>query len=343
VACTKGPYEEGTFCGFINPLDPCAPQPDGYGPVPTADTVAGFQSYQQFHSWANDAVSPASYKRVFVDLDGAIVADSYLGFYTLTSYSVDECAAKCDGNSLCTSFNIYIERDPQWNPWLCSCDSPPSMTNFKCSIYGSSIDSSLATNKGETREKFEVVIAGSNGYVKSSGSGSNDSNTNTVATTATAGAGTTSALTTATTAATTAQQSPAPTTTSRPGDASCPTMPAPPVPKGCKNLQRLKGIHNHPKKCVGKQFFPGPFNAELCGTMARSHNANLSKTSSSRCKSVNSFMVKQDGKPKGTYCNLFSETYEPSVGTDSIGWVGGTYYETESSYSFEVDDSVILT
>lgn len=24
--------EEGTYCGFINPLDPCAPQPDGYGP-----------------------------------------------------------------------------------------------------------------------------------------------------------------------------------------------------------------------------------------------------------------------------------------------------------------------
>ena len=31
--CVTHP-EAGTYCGFINPLDPCAPQPDGYGPVP---------------------------------------------------------------------------------------------------------------------------------------------------------------------------------------------------------------------------------------------------------------------------------------------------------------------
>ena len=32
-ACVTQP-EAGTYCGFINPEDPCAPQPDGYGPVP---------------------------------------------------------------------------------------------------------------------------------------------------------------------------------------------------------------------------------------------------------------------------------------------------------------------
>lgn len=34
--------EAGTYCGFINPLDPCAPQPDGYGPVPSPDTASAF-------------------------------------------------------------------------------------------------------------------------------------------------------------------------------------------------------------------------------------------------------------------------------------------------------------
>lgn len=33
-ACPTQP-EAGTYCGFINPEDPCAPQPDGYGPGKT--------------------------------------------------------------------------------------------------------------------------------------------------------------------------------------------------------------------------------------------------------------------------------------------------------------------
>ncbi|KAG9984167.1 hypothetical protein KCU72_g22087, partial [Aureobasidium melanogenum] len=41
TACPTTP-EEGTYCGFINPEDPCAPQPDGYGPKVTPDTVSAF-------------------------------------------------------------------------------------------------------------------------------------------------------------------------------------------------------------------------------------------------------------------------------------------------------------
>lgn len=38
------------------------------------------------------------------------------------------------------------------------------MTNVKCTLWGYPVDGSLATNTGETRYDFVVVIAGSNGY-----------------------------------------------------------------------------------------------------------------------------------------------------------------------------------
>lgn len=123
-ACPTTP-EEGTYCGFINPEDPCAPQPDGYGPVPTPDTVSAFYAYAPFHSMASAAPTtiPAAasatasgiatvYNQTFKDLNASSSAQSYIGLYTLQTYNATQCAALCDGTSLCTAFNIYIERDP---------------------------------------------------------------------------------------------------------------------------------------------------------------------------------------------------------------------------------------
>lgn len=119
--CVTQP-EAGTYCGFLNPLDPCAPQPDGFGPVPTPDTASAFLAYDKLHASASAAptVIPSSegtqYTQVFKDLDAATSAQSYLGLYTLKEYDVAECASKCDCTELCTSFNMYAERDPSLNP-----------------------------------------------------------------------------------------------------------------------------------------------------------------------------------------------------------------------------------
>lgn len=53
-ACVTQP-EAGTYCGFINPEDPCSPQPDGYGPVPSPDTASAFLKYSKLHSSAQAA------------------------------------------------------------------------------------------------------------------------------------------------------------------------------------------------------------------------------------------------------------------------------------------------
>lgn len=47
-----------------------------------------------------------------------------------------------------------------------TCEDPPSTTVIKCVFWGGPVTSDTATNEGQWREDFHVVIAGSNGYVK---------------------------------------------------------------------------------------------------------------------------------------------------------------------------------
>ncbi|KAF2227705.1 hypothetical protein BDZ85DRAFT_189928, partial [Elsinoe ampelina] len=159
--------------------DPCAPQPDGHGPGNL--TVDAFMNNPDFKQAALSAPSTvnsgsSTYNRIFSNLQGSVSANSYLGLHTLDAYDVNKCAAFCEETNLCTSFNIYIERDPALNPtkndstaptvWGYWCPLPDAVTNYKCTLWGSALDASLATNKGQWRKDFEVVITGSNGYDK---------------------------------------------------------------------------------------------------------------------------------------------------------------------------------
>jgi len=161
------PYEVGTYCGFINPEDPCAPQPGGWGPVVVPDTAAQFLANAPFVSAAVNAPVPTGYANTFKNYNASVNANSYLGMHTLASYDVAGCAGWCDNTTLCTAFNIYIERDPAWNPDQCSCQNTASLTNFVCTLWGSGVEPAAAVNQGGWRDAFQVVIAASNGYEKS--------------------------------------------------------------------------------------------------------------------------------------------------------------------------------
>ncbi|KAF1836398.1 hypothetical protein BDW02DRAFT_242372 [Decorospora gaudefroyi] len=158
--------EVGTYCGFINPDDPCAAQPNAYGPKTDPDTADAFKSNSVYHDLANSAKAPSGYVSSFVNQYGSVTGSGYLGYKELTSYDVNSCASYCDETSTCTGFNMFIERNPQWNPRQCSCTEPPSVTRFKCSIWGQDVNNGTATNYGQGQDGFEVVIAGSNGYNK---------------------------------------------------------------------------------------------------------------------------------------------------------------------------------
>ena len=87
---------------------------------------------------------------------------TYLGLYTLETYDTIKCQQYCDAATACYGINIYIERDPSVAP-ADGCDNPSSITNFKCTLWGSAVTADAATNTGQYRDNFQVVIAGSNG------------------------------------------------------------------------------------------------------------------------------------------------------------------------------------
>ena len=297
-ACVTQP-EAGTYCGFINPLDACAPQPDGYGPVPTPDTPSAFLAFSQLHASASAAptVVPSSdgtqYTQVFRDLNGATSAQSYLGLYTLQKYDTAACAAKCDCTELCTSFNLYAERDPSLNPtnndstydpgyptvWGQNCPNPPSMTSFKCTLWGSNIDSSTATNTGYTNRQFQVVITASNGYDK--------------------------------------------TNVTIP--AAPPSVPNP-QPKNCGG----KAI-DAPNFWLGSKFFPGPFNPLVCGDYASKQSAVNTAAGASKVSMYNAYYLHKSGKPHGTQCSLYNSVL------DAAKWAtysGSNDYQCKQSWTF---------
>ena len=147
--------------------DPCSPQPDGQGPSPPNDTVDAFESYDVFSNTALNAATPQGYALSFSNLKASSNANSYMGFYTFSTYDTIKCQQLCDSVDLCTAFNIYFERDPTIAPNDASCPNPPSFTNIKCSLWGSGVTPQTAVNTGQYRSQFHVVIAGSNGQSNS--------------------------------------------------------------------------------------------------------------------------------------------------------------------------------
>ncbi|MCJ1485749.1 hypothetical protein MMC06_005924 [Schaereria dolodes] len=141
----------------------CAVQPAGSGPVPTPDTVAAFSADPDLQAFSQNAPTPDGYVEAFQGATGSLSASNYMGLYTLASYDTLTCASQCDQASGCQAFNVYIEPNYHKN-----CPNPPSTTNFKCTLWGAPVSSAEATNTGQWRDSFEVVIAGSNGYNKDS-------------------------------------------------------------------------------------------------------------------------------------------------------------------------------
>lgn len=55
-----------------------------------------------------------------------------------------------------------MERDPKWDP-TDACPNPASITNYKCTLWGSAVTEQTATNVGQWRNQFHVGVTGSNG------------------------------------------------------------------------------------------------------------------------------------------------------------------------------------
>lgn len=139
--------------------------PAGFGP-PSAGP-ASFIVNPSYDFISTVAPAPPGYTAAFRNEDGATSQANYMGFYTLESYNTTQCGELCDNAGGCQAFNIYFERDPLLNP-APACPNPPPTTNIKCSLWGSPVSDDTATNRGQFRQQFQVLIQGSDGFNKGS-------------------------------------------------------------------------------------------------------------------------------------------------------------------------------
>ncbi|KAH0346568.1 hypothetical protein KCU81_g3943, partial [Aureobasidium melanogenum] len=126
------------------------------------ETPAEFLAYTGYSNPALNAVTPPGYTNTFTNLQASSNADGYGGFTVLPSYDVASCAAQCTSRANCQAFNIYFERSPAAAPSNCT-----SAATIKCVFWSGAVTSSNALNTGSTQNNFQIVIAGSNGYVAS--------------------------------------------------------------------------------------------------------------------------------------------------------------------------------
>ncbi|KAF2768369.1 hypothetical protein EJ03DRAFT_262594, partial [Teratosphaeria nubilosa] len=141
----------------------------GCNPAPAStDTAANFASNTAYQNAALNAVTPAGYQLAYQNATGSSQGVyGYMGYSVLSSYDVKGCSASCDATVGCQSFNIYYERDPSTDP-TDTCTNPASTVVIKCVYYGGPVTQASATNYGQYRDDFQVLISGSNGYVNHS-------------------------------------------------------------------------------------------------------------------------------------------------------------------------------
>ncbi|KAH0025912.1 hypothetical protein KCU78_g4558, partial [Aureobasidium melanogenum] len=144
----------------------CAIQPTGYGPT-SPDVADDPNSFLSSTLLAGSALTAPQwvngFHRTFQNKQASVSGCSYQGYKTYQTYDVTQAAADCKNIAGCKGFNIFYERDPTKDPGS-GCPNPASTTVIKVSFWGNLIGENLATNKGQYRDQFQVVIAGSNGY-----------------------------------------------------------------------------------------------------------------------------------------------------------------------------------
>jgi len=174
-----------------NTYGDCGPQPTGYGPLPTDDSIESFYSSPAIHdlsALAPAPKTPTNYTRVFSLAEASYTGSTYLGHFELHAYSPEACATRCNTydsvlnkldleltteasissspetpEQLCKGFNIYFERSPSIHLGP-ECKTASSRTLIKCALWGEGLRKVAVNNRGYKEWDFDVVIAGSNGY-----------------------------------------------------------------------------------------------------------------------------------------------------------------------------------
>lgn len=143
-----------------------------YGIQPTSvqefqSTFAGSPGGTTSYSSSSFTLYTDSAGNAFKNLQKAAGGSGYMGLQYLSNYSPEQCGTLCLKTNGCNAFNLYLERDPQVSANYETCLNPPSIVVVKCVLYNTPFAgpvNQVATNGGQFRSKFQIVIAASTGY-----------------------------------------------------------------------------------------------------------------------------------------------------------------------------------
>lgn len=236
------------------------------------------------------ASTPSGYKQSFVNKAGSSQQIGYLTYKTYDTYDVDGCAAACNSEKYCRGFNIFFERDPSLEPGP-NCPNPASTTNIKCSLYGYPVADKAATNEGQWREQFHVVIAGSNGYSKLD-----------------------KAL---------------PTVNDFKSPTSLPATINAPLDNGYDTYNGMRLFNDN------------PYDPALCAAacQAQTDYDKAHPDSEGKYKPCNfftSYILTKNEVPLGTYCALYTRTWDSSYATNTGYYYGDDEYKVINAASYEI-------
>lgn len=278
----------------------CGPQqPGGAGPVPGDGSVSAYtDENNDLRKDAVEAGTPGGYKKSFTNLLASTEQIGYLAYKNIESgtYDVQACADFCDSEKFCLGFNIFYERDPKFEP-KDGCANPEPITNVKCSIYGYPVSAKTATNEGQMREGFQVVITGSNGYSKLD----------------------------------------VPNT-------GCKAAPAVPDFKAPIDLPATiwAPLDNGKDTYNGMRLFnENPYDPSLCAAACeaqtqfdREHLADANGNYKP-CNFFTSYILTQNDVPLGTYCSLYTRSWDESYATNSGFQNGDDKFSVVCAASYE--------
>ncbi|KAF4780165.1 hypothetical protein HER10_EVM0009892 [Colletotrichum scovillei] len=265
----------------VTPAGCGAKQPDGYGPVSNPDDYDTFMSDPQFTNIATSAQVPAGYSLSFSNKQGATECGTYLGLYTMKTFDTIKCQQYCDAAPSCYGINVYMERDPKWDP-TDACPNPASITNYKCTLWGSAVTAETATNVGQWRNQFHVGVTGSNGYSK---------------------------------------------------------LAPPPSYADFDGPFAFGGATQAPKSYMGSKYYPGVYNPEQCAVACKAntkydHDHPRADGTYDACNFFNAYVLSKNNVPQGTYCSLYTQSWDKSYSTNVGQWRGSDYYSVSSSYGY---------
>ncbi|KAF2155843.1 hypothetical protein K461DRAFT_318512 [Myriangium duriaei CBS 260.36] len=142
---------------------PCATQSSLYTGLPVPNTATGFLTDTVMSGIAANAVTPPGYSQVFNSLNGSANGIGWYRLQMMATYDVAGCAAICNSDNNCNSFNIYFERDPLLDPGT-TCPNPDALVTVRCVMWTQYVSAYITRNYGQWRNSFVTLITGSNGY-----------------------------------------------------------------------------------------------------------------------------------------------------------------------------------